>query len=90
MKYTTCYVGNPYGVSHAAVPYYKKMIENFSPKEIELLLEIPRSNTIVANRIKSYPNCCNRYFQALELIDEDSFNEPQRIKYDKLKKKYLK
>ena len=86
----TCYVGNPYGVSHAAVPYYKKMIENFSPKEIELLLEIPRSNTIVANRIKSYPNCCNRYFQALELIDEDSFNEPQRIKYDKLKKKYLK
>lgn len=46
--------------------------------------------SIVANRIKSYPNCCNRYFQALELIDEDSFNEPQRIKYDKLKKKYLK
>lgn len=86
----TCYVGNSYGVSHAAVSYYTKMIENFKPKEIELLLEIPQSNTIVANRIKNYSSCCNRYFQALELIDDDSFSEPQRAKYEKLKKKYLK
>lgn len=86
----TCYVGNPYGVSHAAVPYYTKMIENFSPKEIELMLDIPYSNTIVANRIKSYSNCCKNYFQALELIDDESFTEPQRVKYEKLKKKYLK
>lgn len=87
---STCYVGNPYGVSHAAIPYYTKMIENFSPKEIEILLEIPRSNTIVADRIKNNANCLSRYFEALELIDDDSFNEPQRIKYEKLKEKYFK
>lgn len=81
----TCYVGNPYGVSHAAVPYYRKMIENFSPKEIELLLDIPFGGTLVANRIKAYPNCRRRYIEALDLLNEKSLSVNQKSRIDKLK-----
>jgi len=29
----TCYVGNPYGISRAAIRYYEEMIVNFTPKK---------------------------------------------------------
>lgn len=83
----TCYVGNPYGVSHAAIRYYQKMIENFSPKEIEAMLNIPYITNTVTNRIKNYADCKQRYFQALELIDEESFSSSQKAKYKRLKQK---
>jgi len=81
----TCYVGNPYGVSRSAISDYKEMIENFSPREIELMLNIPSTNTIVSNRIKTHANCKRRYLQALELIDEDSFSPKQKAMLKKLK-----
>ncbi|MEN6593944.1 MAG: hypothetical protein ABFC31_03210 [Clostridiaceae bacterium] len=83
----TCYVGNPYGVSHAAVGYYQSMIENFSPKEIEVMLKLPFGKSIVASRIANYTNCKQRYFQALELIDEDSFSPTQIEKYKRIKQR---
>lgn len=36
----TCYFGNQYGVSDAALPFYKKMIQNLTPKEIDYLLRL--------------------------------------------------
>ncbi len=81
----TCYVGNPYGVSNAAVPYYKLMIENFSPKEIEYMLNITKGKSIVANRIADFSRCKQRYIQALELIDVDSFSPTQKQKYKRLR-----
>lgn len=86
----TCFVGNPYGVSHAAVPYYRKMIENFSPKEIEVLLDIPIRGAIVAGRIKVYPNCRQRYIQALDLLNEKSLSVSQKSRVDKLKQSSFK
>lgn len=83
----TCYVGNPYGVSNAAVKYYEEMIENFTPKEIEIMLGIPTTKTTVANRISSYSRCKKRFFQAIELIDEDSFSSSQLAKLKRLKQK---
>jgi len=82
----TCYVGNRYGVSRAAINFYETMIRNFTPKEIEILLGIPRSTTIVADRISSYQNCKSRYQNALKLLDTDSLTPNQKILYDK----YLK
>lgn len=81
----TCFVGNPYGVSHAAVPYYRKMIENFSPKEIEILLDLPEKESIVTSRIKIHTNCRQRYIQALDLLDEKSLTITQETRIDKLK-----
>ena len=85
----TCYVGNPYGVSHAAVEYYEEMIEDFSPKEVAMVLAIPSTQLTVSNRIKTSYRCKQRYFQALELIDENSFSDSQKAKYKQLKQKLL-
>jgi len=75
----TCYVGNPYGVSHAAIKYYEDMIRNFSPKEIQLMLNAQSTNTTLANRIKSYSRCKQRYLGAIGLINERSV--PASIKH---------
>lgn len=82
----TCYVGNLYGVSRAAVPYYQEMIENFSPREIGYLLEIPKTSTIFASRINSSSACKNRYIHALDLIDESSLSSAQLVKYNNIKR----
>lgn len=83
----TCNVGNPYGVSHAAIPYYNKMIRNLTPKEISIMLNILSSNTIVANRIKASSKCKTRYKKALELIDVESLHTSQQNLYSNLMKK---
>lgn len=49
----TCYFGNPYGVSDAALPFYTKMFQNLTPKELEYLLTVLRDNQITANIIKT-------------------------------------
>jgi hypothetical protein len=83
----TCYVGNPYGVSNAAVKYYEEMIKRFTPKEIEIMINIPTTNTTVANRIRSHSRCKRRFVEAIELIDEDSFSTSQLVKLKRIKKK---
>jgi len=82
----TCFVGNQYGVCRAAVDTYKTMIQNFTPKEIEILLSIPMTKTIVANRINSYSNCRTRYKAALQLLDIESLSPNQKLTYDRLLK----
>ncbi len=81
----TCFVGNLYGVSRSAIPYYKKIIENFSPKEIEYLLNITKTNCIVHDRIKASSVCKNQYLNALDLIDITSLSPSQQTRYEKLK-----
>lgn len=82
----TCYVGNQYGVSHAAVGYYEKIIQNFKPREIGYLLDILNTKTIVSNRIKTYASCRNRYLNALDLIDKNSLSTQQKNNYNKIRK----
>lgn len=84
----TAFVGNEYGVSSAALPYYQKMIENFSPKEIDILLDITHENTIVSSRISNYLRCKNRYIEALNIIDIESLSSKQNNKYMSIKKKF--
>ncbi len=66
-----CYAGNMYGTSDGASYYYEKMIKNFSPKEIEIMLNIskylhPTSNIFCCSR------CKEKYLDAIDLIDENS------------------
>lgn len=82
----TCFVGNPYGVSNAAIQYYENMIKNFSPREIQIMLNIQNINCELKERINSYPNCKKRYVSAVKLINVQSV--PAQIKhvYDKIVK----
>lgn len=68
----TCATGNPYGVSHAALPHYKKLIEGFSPSEVEIMLSLPSKKLILADRIKSHGSCRTRFKQLVALIDPSS------------------
>lgn len=81
------YIGNPYGVSNAAIEYYEEMIKNFSPKEISILIGLPNFKSLFTERIKNYSKCKARYVLALELLDRDSMNTSQLGLYDNLLQK---
>lgn len=78
------YVGNPYGVSNAAIEYYEEMICNFSPMEITYLITLMDKKTLFSEKIKNYIGCKKRYIKALKLIDRDSMNSKQCLIYDEL------
>jgi len=79
----TCATGNPYGVSSAAVPSYHRMIQSFSPREIRLMLDLPGSKTVVANRIKSYQRCSRRYKELVALLRVESVPTLAQAAYKK-------
>ncbi len=68
----TCGVGNAYGVSRAAYPYYERLIRSFSPIEVDIMMFLPESKTIVGNRIRVHRRCREGYKQLLHLIDPAS------------------
>lgn len=84
-KVVGCYIGNGYGISQIAEPFYEEMIREFSPKEIQYMVEIPRKNSsIVARRINSESSCRRRFQQALKLIDSSSVPDAVRVNYENL------
>lgn len=77
----TCAVGNPYGTSHAAYPYYKKMIQSFTPAEIVIMLNIPKTETPVSKRIKTYSRCEVAFSGIVSLIDPESVPTKSKTAY---------
>lgn len=73
-----CYIGNGYGVSNEALPYYKKMIKNFSPHEIKIMFNITKKKSVLSNRINGISKCKTRYNRAFSLLDEESV--PSKLK----------
>jgi len=78
MTVVTCAVGNRFGTSHAASPYYEKMTRNFSPAEIAVMLSLPGTRTVVGDRIRSYKRCSQAFGDLVSLIDPDSV--PTKVK----------
>jgi hypothetical protein len=69
----TCAIGNGYGVSNAAIPWYEKMIKSFSPNEVAIMLNFGSlPNTIIGRRMKSYSSCRNRFAKLATLINSGS------------------
>src|SRR4030042_4052655 len=68
----TCAIGNQYGISHAAYPYYVEMVKGFTPKELTIFFELPETRSIVGNRIKSYKPCRDAFRTLVDLIDPES------------------
>ena len=68
-----CGVGNQYGVSHAAFPHYKAMVENFSPAEVAYMLQLPsKKGSLVAERLTNHPACERRFRVLVSFINEAS------------------
>lgn len=78
----TCAVGNPYGVSHAAMPSYEKMIRSFSPTEIGLMLGLPDGPSIVARNIKNYSRCKRMFAYLVQLLAPSSVPTAWKPRYD--------
>ena len=68
----TTATGNQWGVSNAAMFYYQQMISGFSPNEIKLMLDLPRTNTTVGNRIRVHARCRSGYAALVRLLDPAS------------------
>lgn len=80
-----CRVGNGYGVSNAAVPYYDQMIQGFSPREVATLIRAAVDNTSTIGRRLSNNGSCRRNLKtALELIDPASVSNSVKADYDRL------
>ena len=79
-----CYIGNGYGVSRAAIPYYKAMIQSFSPREIAILISANRGRSAVAERVQAWPSCRRRLLRALHLIDMGSIPRSFGSDYQRL------
>lgn len=80
-----CRVGNGYGVSNAAVPYYDEMIQSFSPREVATLIRAAVDNTSTIGRRLSNNGSCRRNLKvALELIDPASVSNSVKSDYDRL------
>jgi hypothetical protein len=78
-----CAIGNPYGVSRDAVPYYEKMAKAFTPGELEtIFVLLHRLNTLVPIRIKAFGPCRARLKALLQLIDPQSIPIKYKIEYD--------
>lgn len=77
----TCATGNPYGVSRAAVDDYKAMIKSFSPAEIAIMLNLPKSKTVVGNRIRTDADCKRRFRDRVALLQKESVPTSSKAAY---------
>jgi len=79
-----CYIGNGYGTSRGAKPYYEAMIRGFSPREIGEMIVLPSANTIVGNRFQAGSLFRQNFVNALRLVDRASVPSGYQAKYDQL------
>jgi hypothetical protein len=79
----TCAIGNPYGVSHAAMSYYEQMTKSFSPNEVAFMLNfgsLPK--TTIGQRVNNFPNCRKGFANLATLISPSSVPTQTRAQYD--------
>ena len=79
-----CAVGNQYGICNAAYDDYCVMISNFSPQEVDLMLNLPKSKTIVGQRIRTHVRCHRQFKKILtKFVDSASVPTIAQSKYAK-------
>jgi hypothetical protein len=85
---TNCAIGNQYGVSNVAEPYYDKMIKNFSPIEIKYMLEMPGCDNYVAHCLKNFQSCKQQYGKKLRLLNPTLMDASLQNVYNSLLRKF--
>lgn len=78
-----CAIGNGWGVSWAAAPFYDQIVKSFSPREIACMIRLATQDTPLSRRINSMPNCRKKFKETLELIDAASVPSGVRADYEK-------
>lgn len=76
-----CATGNQYGTSWAASPHYLKIIKNFSPREVTLMLDAASKYQRLALRITHYPKCKERFRELVQMIDKASVSTSHKAAY---------
>ncbi len=79
-----CSIGNQYGTSHMADDFYKKMIKNFSPQEVQIMFDLLKKDGVIKNRISNYPRCKKKFKQLVCLIDKSTVPTKVKENYGKL------
>lgn len=79
-----CYIGNGSGVSRNAIPFYESMIRKFSPREIQFMIQIPKTNTNTKIRITKITECKRRFVEAVKLINPSSVPDGIKPQYDSI------
>ncbi|WJE48934.1 hypothetical protein QRD90_06970 [Peribacillus frigoritolerans] len=77
-----CYVGNPYGTSDSASPFYIQMIENFSLREVEQLFSVITEDNYLKRRIESTSRCKKQFKKLIELLNADAVPVKNKTVYD--------
>lgn len=78
-----CFIGNIYGTSDAALPSYEKMIRGFTPEEIDIFLELPKTSATIRYRISAAEKCKKRFKSAVSLLDPNSVPTKAQNAYGK-------
>lgn len=78
----SCYMGNGYGVSWAAIPHYESLIRSFSPRAITFMVRITQSEEPLARRIRQSAPAQKRFGEALKLLDPASIPSIAKADYD--------
>ena len=81
-----CAVGNGYGISRAAYPHYEKMIRGFSQREVQIMLELPEGNSVLAKRVNLDSDCKKNFAGIVGLINEKSVTSQSKSYFDKWRK----
>jgi len=79
----TCAIGNTYGVSHAAYPYYQSMIRGFSPREIAYMFEETERTGRVKTRLFISDDCRRRFKVLVSLLNRSSIPTNYQAHFDK-------
>ena len=77
----TCAVGNPYGVSNGAMPSYRALVGSFSPREVSLMLDLPKSQKLVASRMKQNAGCKESFRALVGFLDRSSVSTKSMTAY---------
>ena len=80
-----CRSGNGYGVANAAIPFYDKIIEGFSPREIATLIRsVTDTSNSLGHRVANISSCRRNFKEALSLIDSASVPNTVKTDYEKI------
>jgi hypothetical protein len=81
-----CFVGNGYGVCHAAVASYEEMIRSFAPSEIQCAVQLALAKQSRLRQRIDLPSCRVRFKTMLSLFDAASIPKSVKAEYDSLLK----
>lgn len=77
-----CYIGNSYGYSWEAAANCEEIIKGFSPREISIMINLPKNDRVLNSKLGSSKECSKRFFQAVALIEAESVPAPIKAEYD--------